>query len=318
MKTLGRLLAVVMVLGLLGALLFYKRPLWVELQLTHTKLLLARVQSNYVMTPEGRIHYYEAESEVPGGGTPLVLIHGLADRGEAWQPMLGPLKKAGFHVYAPDLLGYGRSPHPADSDYSISTQEQLVADFVHALGLQRADVGGWSMGGWVAMKLALDHPEMVDRLIVYDTAGLKFQIAGGPEVFHPTTQAQLQRLASLLEPNAPQIPRFALRDALREFEKNQWVVDRSMASMESGKDLLDDRISSLTEPMLIVWGADDHLLPLDIARQLHRLVPQSELDVVNGCGHLAPKTCSAPVIWATEQFLEANPAPMGGERTLSK
>ena len=115
--------------------------------LTHFGLFLHRVQSNYVLTPEGRVHYYEAEARIPGGGVPLVLVHGLGDRAESWAPLMERLKKAGFHVYAPDLLGYGRSPKPTSSDYSISTQEQFVADFIQSLGLQKTDVGGWSMGG---------------------------------------------------------------------------------------------------------------------------------------------------------------------------
>src|SRR5580698_4251974 len=177
MKTFWRLLAVVVVAGLGFGLLFYERPEWVMRQGTHAGLFLSRVQSNYVMTPEGRVHYYEGEPLIPGGGVPLVLVHGLADRDESWAPMLKRLKRAGFHVYALDLLGAGRSPAPADSDYSIATQEQLVADFIQSLGLQKPDVGGWSSGGWIVMKLALDHPDMVDRVVVYDSAGLKHPAA---------------------------------------------------------------------------------------------------------------------------------------------
>ena len=91
---------------------------------THFGLFLSRVQSNYVLTPEGRVHYYEAEPRIPGGGIPIVLVHGLGDRDEAWAPMLKRLKRAGFHVYAPDLLGYGRSPRPQDGDYSIGGRGQ--------------------------------------------------------------------------------------------------------------------------------------------------------------------------------------------------
>jgi pimeloyl-ACP methyl ester carboxylesterase len=276
------------------------------------------VQSNYVMTPEGRVHYYEAESRIPGGGIPLVLIHGLADRDESWAPMLERLKKAGFHVYAPDLLGYGRSPKPADSDYSISTQEQFVVDFIQSLGLQKADVGGWSMGGWIALKLALDHPGMVDRVVVYDSAGIRQQVVGGPQIFHPTDEVSLQHLASLLEPDAKPLPHFVLRDALKKIGRGQWVVDRSMASMQTGNDLLDTRLGGLTEPLLIVWGSDDELLPLALGQQMHTLDPQSELDVVEGCGHLAPKTCPARVAIATADFLKANPAPTGSVRTLTR
>ena len=317
MKTLGRSLLWVVALGLVFGLVFYKRPVWVQQQRIHLSLLVHRVQSNYTMTPEGRVHYYEAESRIPGGGIPLVLVHGLADRDESWAPMLERLKRAGFHVYAPDLLGYGRSPKPGDSDYSIATQEQFVVDFIHSLGLQKTDIGGWSMGGWIVLKLAVDHPELVDRVVVYDSAGLRHQVAGGTTIFHPTDGPSLQRLASLLEPHAAPIPRFVRRDALRTMAKNQWVVDRSMASMQAGKDLMDDRLGGLTEPLLIVWGSDDDLLPLALGQKMHELVPQSELDIVQGCGHLAPKTCPARVASATVDFLKADTAPKGGVRTLA-
>jgi pimeloyl-ACP methyl ester carboxylesterase len=318
MKTLGRLLLLVVIAGLVFGGLFYERPLWVLQQGTHLSLFLHRVQSNYVMMPEGRVHYYEAESRVPGGGIPLVLVHGLADRDESWAPMLERLKRSGFHVYAPDLLGYGRSPKPADSDYSISTQEQFVADFIQAIGLRKPNVGGWSMGGWIVLKLALDHPDMVDRVVIYDSAGIHQQVEGGANIFHPTNGPALQHLADLLEPHAKPMPAFVMKDALRTLGEGQWVVDKSMASMEGGNDLLDTRLGGLTEPLLIVWGSDDQLLPLTIGQQLHGMVPRSEMDILAGCGHLAPKTCPDRAAAVTVDFLMENPAPSGGTYTLSQ
>jgi pimeloyl-ACP methyl ester carboxylesterase len=319
MKKVGRLVAGLVLLGLAAAAVFYERPLWVNLQMVHLRLFAARVQSNYVMTPEGRVHYYEAEPRVMGGGVPLVLVHGLGDRAEAWEPMIVRLKRAGFHVYALDLLGYGRSPKPSDSDYSISTQEKLVVDFIQALGLQRTDLGGWSMGGWVTLKLALDHPELLNRVVVYDAAGMtRFQPAFGPDIFHPTDAAGLRRLALLLEPNAKPLPGFVAKDALRKFAGEQWVIDRGMAAMIGRKDAIDDRMSSFQPPLLIVWGSDDRLLPLSLGQQMQRLDPKAELDVVEGCGHLEPSGCAGRAAAATAQFLQANPAPEGGLRTLTK
>lgn len=318
MKTFGRLLLLVIALGLAFGVVFYKRPLWVQEQAVHLGLFLHHVQSNYVLTPEGRVHYYEAEPRIPGGGVPLVLVHGLGDRGESWAPMLERLKKAGFHVYAPDLLGYGRSPKPPGSNYSIATQEQFVTDFIQSIGLQQTDLGGWSMGGWIAMKLAIDHPDLIGRVVVYDSAGIRQQVTGGPEIFHPTDGASLQRLADLLEPHAKPLPRFVRRDVLRRMQRGQWVVDRSVASMETGDDLLDSRLPSFPRPLLIVWGSDDELLPLSMAQKMHVLDPGSELEIVEGCGHLAPKTCPNRVAAATAAFLKQNPAPSGGMRTLRK
>jgi len=319
MRRLGQLVLLVLVLVLVTGVVFYERPVWVATQGTHFGLFLARVQSNYVLTPEGRVHYYEGEASVPGGGIPLVLVHGLADRDESWAPMLKRLKRAGFHVYAPDLLGYGRSPKPSDSDYSISTQEQFVADFIQALGLQKPDVGGWSMGGWIVLKLAIDHPEMIDRVVVYDAAGIAFDGArDNAAVFHPNSVEDLNRLAAKLEPEAKPLPPFVGRDALRTLQENQAVVDKGMASMQTGKDILDGKLQGMTEPLLIVWGSLDQLIPLPVGQAMHGMVPTSELDVVEGCGHLSPKTCSSRVAAATADFLKAKPAPQGQVRMLTK
>jgi len=316
MRKLIRFLSLLIVLGLVGAVTVYMRPLWVREQATHLGLFLGHVHSNYVLTPEGRVHYYEAEPDVPGGGIPLVLVHGLGDRSEAWAPMIKQLKKDGFHVYALDLLGYGRSPKPADSDYSIATQEQLVADFIRALGMQKTDIGGWSMGGWIALKLALDHPEMVDRVVVYDAAGLRYDTGFSQSIFHPTNAAELRRLQILLEPNSRPLPGFIARDALRKFAGQQWVIDRGMDSMFTGRDLVDSRLSDFTEPLLLVWGADDRLIPVALAEKMHALDPRSELDVVEGCGHLAPALCTTRVAAVTAEFLAANPAVSGGMRSI--
>ncbi len=315
MRTLGRIVLVVLLLGVLLGVAFYLRPIWVGKQATHFGLFLSRVQSNYVLTPEGRVHYYEAEPRIPGGGTPIVLIHGLGDRDESWAPMLKRLKRAGFHVYAPDLLGYGRSPKPQAGDYSITGETKFVYDFIQALGLQQTDIGGWSMGGWIALKLAADHPEVIDRVVVYDAAGLQFELKGPKQLFEPQTTDDVQRLFSTMEPDAKPIPMYIRRDLLRAIQANQWTVDRNLSSF-SESDLVQSRLPSLREPLLIVWGADDHLIPLSVGQQLHQLVQGSELDILAGCGHLEPRTCSARAAQATADFLKANPVPAGSVRTL--
>ncbi len=68
-----------------------------------------------------------------------------------------------------------------------------MTEFMQAVGLTRADVGGWSMGGWIAMKLALDHPELVDRLVVYDSAGIYFPATFGADLFVPADAAGVKR-----------------------------------------------------------------------------------------------------------------------------
>ena len=306
---------VVVLLVLAAGLVFYRYPLWVTDQRLRFHLWREGVKSEYIDAGGYRLHYFEVSPANGSSGTPLVLVHGLGARGEDWAAMMPGLAASGFHVYAPDLLGYGRSPRP-DVDYSISLEEQTVAQFMQAVHVPRADVGGWSMGGWISMKLALDHPEMVERLVIYDSAGVYFPPTFGPELFTPSDVAGVRTLMATLTPKPRVLPEFAAEAALRKLQGNAWVLRRSLASMTSGRELLDFRLYKISQPMLIVWGAEDELIPLSAGEAIHRSVPQSVLNIIAGCGHLAPAECARPVIAGTVEFLRAEPPMRGGEKTF--
>jgi len=314
MKFALRVVAFLVLVAVAAGLIFYRYPLWVADQQIRFHLWREGVKSEYVEAGGYRLHYFEA-SPPEGGGTPLVLVHGLGARGENWAAMIPALAAKGFHVYVPDLLGYGRSPQP-DVDYSISLEEQIVAAFMQVVHVPRADVGGWSMGGWIAMKLAVDHPEMVDRLAIYDSAGVYFPASWEPDLFTPSDVAGVKKLYGMLSPRPFKLPDFATEAAVRKLQQNAWVIRRSMSAMTSGKDLLDFRLYKISQPMLIVWGAQDKLIPLSVGESIHQSVPQSVLDIVGGCGHLAPEECPRPVIEGTVDFLKAEPPMHGGEKTF--
>jgi pimeloyl-ACP methyl ester carboxylesterase len=279
------------------------------------------VKSEYVQVDGYRIHYFEAEPK-PGlrkfeGDRPLLLVHGLGSRAEDWAAMIPTLEAQGFHVYAPDLLGYGRSPRP-DVNYSIPLQEKTMVDFMRAVGLSHADVGGWSMGGWVALKLAVDHPEMVDRLVVYDAAGVYFPPTFEASLFVPKDSAAMAHLQEMLTPEPKPMLWFVQRAVIRKLEKNGWVIERGVDSMESGKDLLDFRLHRIKRPVLIVWGKEDKLIPLAVGEEMRRKIEGSSMLVVDGCGHLAPSECPKPVLKGTVEFLKAEPALRGVRVEVSK
>ena len=232
-----------------------------------------------------------------------MLIHGLGARGEDWAALMPGLAAAGFHVYAPDLLGYGRSPRP-DISYSIAKEEALSSHSCSAVHLTRADVGGWSMGGWIALKLTLDHPEMVDRLVVYDSAGVYFPAEDVADVFTPTDAAGVRRLMTSALAAAGEYAGLRGPGCLAQGARNSWVIHRSMAQMMTGRDLLDFRLHRIQRPTLVVWGSRDDLIPLAAGERMHELIPGSTLDVVEGCGHLAPSECWRPVLKSTVEFLE--------------
>jgi len=277
---------------------FYLRPLWVIDEATNALLRLAGFKSQNVQLGPYRIHYLAggpltAASEPQGGeGRPLVLVHGLGGKAQNWAPMMPSLSRHGYRVYALDLLGFGRSDRP-DVDYSIALQADVLLRFFESQHLTRADLAGWSMGGWVVLKFALAHPNRVRRVAVYDSAGIYFKPRFDPALFHPTTIEETQQFLALLTPQASRIPRFVARDLIREAHPAAWVVDRSMKSMQAGADLLNGKLQALQVPVLIVWGKQDVLLPLFCGEEMRREMPQSSLAIFDGCGHLAPGQCVA-------------------------
>jgi len=307
MKLLLRTAAALLLLAALACGVFYWDPLGVNDQLIRYHLWRSNVRSEYIEAGPYRLHYFEAGPPDGSPGVPLVLVHGLGARGEDWSPMVPTLAASGFHVYVPDLLGYGRSARP-DAAYSVPLEEAVVVDFMRAKALPHADLAGWSMGGWIAAALALDHPAMVDRLVLYDSAGIAYKPSFPRDAFVPTDPAALARLIALLTPKPPVLRAFIVRATLRRIKSRGPIVQRTMDSMESGADVLDARLANLKQPTLIVWGALDTLIPISVGEAMHRDIPNSIFESVPGCGHLAPSQCPKPVLAATIAFLKAQPA----------
>ena len=293
---------------------FYYDPLWVHDQQVQYRLWRAGVHGRSIIAGRYRIHYLEAAPPDGTPGIPLLLIHGLGDRAEL-APQIPALAAAGFHVYAPDLLGYGRSDWP-DIAFTIPVEVSAVVDFMGAVGLREADVAGWSMGGWIAAELTLAHPQLVDRLILEDAAGMRFDPVFPRDLFTPRDEAGLTRLLSMLSPHRPAMPHFVARAALRKLARGSRAVESSMDAMESGQYLLDRRLTAVKQPTLIVWGSEDRLLPMATAEEMHREIGQSVMATIRGCGHLAPAECAAPVLQTTIRFLKADPPMPRGEVSL--
>jgi pimeloyl-ACP methyl ester carboxylesterase len=289
-KTYGYAVLAMLVLFLVGAAVVWQQPLEVLGALTRARLTYNGFHNEYTTIRGNRIHYYEG-----GSGAPVVLVHGLGSRAEDWANLMPQLKQAGFHVYAIDLLGYGRSAQPANATYSIPEEAQYVEEFIAQRGLEKVNLVGWSMGGWVAMRVALDRPERIGRLVLCDAAGLRFEPSFTIFDFEPTTVPAVQRLYRMLMPQPAEVPAFLARDMVRKFKQLNWVVDRSARSMFRGVDLLDGKLDRLQMPTLILWGKQDHLIPLATGVSMHEQIPQSVLEIYDGCGHLAPGQCAARI-----------------------
>lgn len=290
----------------------FVRPLAVLIAATQMRLYSEGIRSGYTEIPFAgagsvRIHYYAG-----GSGSPVVLVHGLGSRAEDWANLMPQLVRDHHRVYALDLPGYGRSDWPRNSAYSIAEEAGAVEAFLDDRHLASTDLGGWSMGGWITMRVALDEPQRIRRLMIFDSAGTRFSLTWDTTLFEPDTPAKLQGLDTLLMPGpAPNVPDFIQRDIFRFVGKHGWVVKRNMDSMLTGADLLDGKLGALKMPMLIVWGKQDHLIPVSVGEGIHRAVPQSDLEIFDGCGHLAPGQCAGQIGPVVKEFLD-EASPMAG------
>jgi pimeloyl-ACP methyl ester carboxylesterase len=280
--------------------LFLWRPTAVGMASQRYSAWKMGLENHEVTLGQYRIHYMAG-----GQGAPLVLVHGLAGRAENWLPLIPEFIHSGYRVYALDLLGYGRSDQP-DVDYSIALEADILRQFLDSQHLQQPDIAGWSMGGWISLKFAAEHPERVRRLVLMDSAGLLFDGANA-DALRPRTREQLTHMMEVLTPHPQPIPGFVARDILRAFAENDWVVARSLQSMRAGRDLMDGKMQTVTMPVLVIWGKEDVLTPLSLGEGLHRGMPQSLLYVFAGTGHLAPTERSAQVAESVVTFLKSEP-----------
>lgn len=276
------------------------RPVGIYWAIAELRLRFYGVESRWTIIEGYRLHYYVMG---PENGPAVVLVHGLGGRAEDWAKLAPYLSRAGFRVYLPDLPGYGQSQRPAGFSYSVTDQASIVVGFFDSLGLKQVNLGGWSMGGWIVQRVALAHPDRIRKLMLFDSAGLHTKPDWDTALFTPTSAAELAQLDALLMPKPPVVPGFIASDILRISRGNAWVVRRALSSMLTGLETTDSLLPELKMPVLIVWGAEDQITPLSEGETIHKLIPQSQLDVIADCGHLAPNQCASKIGPAVVAFL---------------
>lgn len=292
--------------GLVGVLLVlaaaiafaWLRPAELLFAVRDLKLRRMGFDERHVRVGAHRIHYL-----VGGEGPPLVLVHGLAMTAKDWSPLLEELS-AGRRLYALDLLGTGDSDRPADVDYSIPQQSEIVHGFLDATSLRQADILGVSMGGWISLHLAAEHPERVRRLVLVSSAGFRFPTEIQEGTFAPRTISELEAMMALQTDRPARMPRFLARDLVRVLRKQEMVVRRATASMLTLRDTMEGRVANVRMPVQIVSGTADRVVPFDVAMRMRDAIPQAELVPLTGCGHFALLECKAAALPAIKNFLD--------------
>ena len=236
-------------------------------------------------------------------GPPVVLIHGLGASAEIWSPNIGALA-AGHRVFVPDLPGFGRTAVPAGMDFSPAAYSRFVRDFMTALGIGRAALVGHSLGGGVALRVILDEPGRVDRLVLASSAGL------GPDVSLPLRIASLPFFDRLfVKPPLPVFTRFLHRlvydpaaispefarlyydmffqpGAVRAFTGILRAVVTIRGARPGILEPLRKGLGTIAAPVLILWGRRDRILPVGQAIEAAGRIPGARLHIFERCGHM--------------------------------
>ena len=272
------------------------RPLSVLRTVGSLALLSGGIHSQYAQVGEYRVHYYEG-----GEGPPLVFVHGLGAESLNWVPAMLDMRHQ-FHVYAIDLLGHGDTEKP-DIAYSIEQQSDMLRQFLATQNIQSADLVGVSMGGWVVLKLTVEHPEVVNRLVVADAAGLEFQTDITVKTFLPSNLDELKTFMALLTPRDFHPPYPIERDFLNQVAENAWITRRIFDSFLTYQDVLDGKLQGVHVPVLIIWGKEEKLIPLAVGEEMKQQIPNASLLLCSDSGHLAVFECWKQLRPDVTQFL---------------
>jgi len=226
-----------------------------------------------------------------GQGPPLIILHGLFGTSDNWQTF-GKKLAEHFSVYLIDQRNHGRSPHLPEMNYPVMAED--LRQFMEANWIHEAHVLGHSMGGKTAMQLALDHPDMVDQLIVIDIAPREYS-GGHLEIFEALLSLELDTiedrkyadtmLAKRIE-EAP-IRQFLLKNLIRSRENGyHWKMNLPVLYEEYSSILAEIRGDEPFEgPTLFVRGGRSRYIRDEDRPQIEKLFPNYRLETIEEAGH---------------------------------
>ncbi|RYY71376.1 MAG: alpha/beta hydrolase [Chitinophagaceae bacterium] len=224
-----------------------------------------------------------------GTGQPVICLHGAGAGAVTWYPSIAAVSK-NFHVLVPDIVGYGESDKP-DADYDRPYFSKWLKDFLTKMKIAKAHVIGLSQGGAIAMQFAIDHPQMVDKLVLVDSAGLGAKVSFLPMLAmvwmntFPSSAADRNNSRYILHRKERRDPNHSLYSVavIRSAGgKNAFRQGRGSAVSKIPEEALH-RIKNET---LIIWGKDDRLFPVEYGERASEIIPYAKFAVIEDAGHL--------------------------------
>lgn len=261
------------------------------------------------------IHYIER-----GHGWPLVLIHGLGESIYNFRHNIPALAER-FRVLALDLKGFGFSDRPPDADYSLASQAQLVRNFMIRLGVQQASVLGHSMGGAIAMRLAANFPERVERLILVTSGHNGRLVPGwaGSLLAQPLVEGLVvfalhnRTLRETLWRTGCYDPAVLTPDVKEAYYQPSRIQGSARAIAKVLGDMARERpvdLARVHQPALLLWGAEDQWLRLSHAKRLLQALPNAELQIIDRARHMVLEERAEEANRAIVSFLLKQMSPL--------
>jgi 4,5:9,10-diseco-3-hydroxy-5,9,17-trioxoandrosta-1(10),2-diene-4-oate hydrolase len=269
---------------------------------TSTAELTAESTSRYAQVrPDLRLHYHEAGV---GNGPTIVLLHGGGPGASSWSNFARniPVLAEHFHVLAVDQPGYGRSDKPTEHPQYFVHSASALKDLLDHLEITtRVHLLGNSLGGGAAVRFALDYPDRAGKLILMGPGGLSTNLfAPDPTEgvkllskfnYEPTRQ-NLEAFLRIMVFDQSLITdelideRFASASTPEALAATR-AMGKSFASADFEKGMLWRDAYKLRQPVLLIWGREDRVNPLDGALVATKVIPRAQLHVFGGCGHWA-------------------------------
>jgi pimeloyl-ACP methyl ester carboxylesterase len=216
-----------------------------------------------------------------GDGEPVILLHGLMGHMDHWDATLDALAPA-VRGLAPELPLF----EPAFEDVSLAALAAYVRRFMDALDIGRAVVGGNSLGGHVALELALAHPERVSGLVLTGSSGL-FERSFTRGVPHrPTSDYVRARMEEVFYD--PSMVTDAWVESVRRTVTTRFSALRVLKVARAARTRnLEHLLGAIEAPALVVWGRNDRVTPPGMAERFHARIPRSRIVLLARCGHAA-------------------------------
>ncbi len=248
-----------------------------------------------------------------GTGPPLMLLHGTGASLHTWEGWASALR-GDFRVIRMDLPGFGLTGPNPSGDYTSSAYVDFIQSFAARLGLSSFDLGGNSLGGFLAWRYAVEHPERVRKLILVDAGGypqkqpplLVFRLARVPVLSSLLAHLDPRELAAKTLRQAyadptrvtPELIEQYADLALRPGNRQAFV-----ARVSARERVRSQEIPSIRAPTLVLWGRQDALITAEDAYRFGQDIPGSRVIVYDGVGHVPMEEVTARSAADARQFL---------------